>query len=105
MRSAYETAKIIGGTIRMTRGVERHSIVAPVPVPRKIRNWHYFDDSNSEPDQMFKMIDNREIGPSRRERTKRQFINGPVGDVGPAPSFVCPTKGRRIDNLGRTMYA
>src|SRR5258706_9852974 len=54
---------------------------------------------------MFKMIDHGPVSALRRERPDVQFVDHPIVDVGPTPSAIGPTKSRRIDDLGRTMYA
>src|SRR5260370_39348451 len=54
---------------------------------------------------MFKTMDHRPVSTLRRERADVQFVDDPIVDVGPAPSAIDPTKSRRIDDLGRTMYA
>src|SRR5260370_42231158 len=62
------------------------------------------DDRNWEQDQVFKMVDNGQVSTLRRERTDVQFVDQPILNVGRAPSFVCPMKGCRIDDLGGTVY-
>src|SRR6266480_4543188 len=74
------------------------AVITPTKVSRKIGDRHHFDDSNSDPGQLWQLLRRGPPGAFTCKRADVHFVNHLAFHLQARPRSVRPLKGFRIDN-------
>ena len=99
----HQRLQILGPAIARVGRVQEHTIVAPVPRTRKIRDRHDLDGRHPEGRQMIETLDGTAKRPGGGKRTDVQFVHHGLVPRPAVPFLILPAIRRRIDDFAGPM--
>ena len=105
MRSIDKAAEIIWPTIKPCRGKEVYPVITPAEPAGELRDRHDFNTRDAKTGERCELAGCRLPCALPREGADMQFIDDELLTWQAAPSDIRPTKGVRVNDLGRAVWS
>src|SRR5579872_5559274 len=105
MRAIDKALEISGPTIKPRRSKEVYPVITPAELARKLRDRHDFNTGDAKTGERCKLAGCRLPCALPSKGADMQLVDDELLPWQATPSHICPTKGVRVNDLGRAVWS